>query len=106
MKKFHSEYAKLLEDRQWKEKRRKIILRDKFCQMCGKNGILQVHHIAYLKGFLPWDYPDDFLITLCDRCHKKETQDNILLHEKIKEMQLSGMWSAEIMQKMDINFKF
>lgn len=32
---------------------------------------LQVHHIYYQQGYLPWDYPDSALITLCQECHHK-----------------------------------
>lgn len=33
--------------------------------------MLQVHHLWYNTEWMPWDYPDDALITLCDLCHKK-----------------------------------
>jgi 5-methylcytosine-specific restriction endonuclease McrA len=104
MKKYRSEYSKLLDDKRWNEKRKRIILRDKVCQMCGCKTHLQVHHLVYLKRSYPWEYPDDFLVVLCGRCHRKESLDNVLLNDKIKEMQLAGMWSAEIMQKFNIVF--
>ncbi|MGX7688631.1 hypothetical protein ACWA1C_15810 [Flectobacillus roseus] len=31
---------------------------------------LHVHHKYYQMGKLPWDYPDEALITLCWRCHE------------------------------------
>lgn len=55
------------------EKRLEIMSRDKFtCKKCGdtKNQ-LHVHHKEYIDGNDPWDYPDDFLITLCEHCHKE-----------------------------------
>jgi len=39
--------------------------------------IMQVHHKRYIKGRLPWDYEDYYLVTLCDRCH-------FLYHQKHK----------------------
>jgi len=38
---------------------------------------LHVHHKYYQEETFPWDYPDEALITLCWRCHKK-------LHEEEK----------------------
>lgn len=46
---------------------------------------LHVHHKYYQKNKLPWDYPDNALVTLCWLCHKK-------LHakEKIKILDEQG----------------
>ncbi|MEH6538083.1 MAG: hypothetical protein V7719_16905 [Psychroserpens sp.] len=33
--------------------------------------VLQVHHKYYIVDNLPWDYPNDSLITLCNLCHQK-----------------------------------
>ncbi|WP_035694866.1 hypothetical protein [Flavobacterium soli] len=40
------------------------------------NVILHVHHKYYILNKLPWEYENNALITLCDLCHKKihETQ--------------------------------
>lgn len=70
-------YEDLLKCKEWREKREKILNRDNNkCVYCGEVHNLQVHHKYYSKypnGFrvYPWNYPDDALITLCDRCHKK-----------------------------------
>lgn len=70
-------YEDLLKCKEWREKRQKILNRDNNkCVYCGEVHNLQVHHKYYSKysnGFrvYPWNYPDDALITLCDRCHKK-----------------------------------
>jgi len=74
---WRDEYSKLLQDERWKEKRRKIISRDRCrCTWCGSDSNLQVHHKYYEKfpnnDFVdPWDYPDESLVTLCEKCHKK-----------------------------------
>jgi len=93
-----NEYQLFLETKEWKSKRASIINRDgNKCCRCNKGNIskfangftyqvigetpsnhlefsdkllcLQVHHTYYVKGNLPWDYPDESLVTLCNRCH-------------------------------------
>ena len=34
--------------------------------------LLEVHHKAYIYGYLPWEYPDSWLETLCELCHHKK----------------------------------
>ena len=78
-------YNALLLTSQWKRKRNIILIRDNNqCQYCGSHYNLQVHHKYYSKypngkKVVPWNYPDDALITLCDNCHKK-----VHKHKKIK----------------------
>jgi 5-methylcytosine-specific restriction endonuclease McrA len=38
--------------------------------------ILQVHHKYYVINNLPWEYPDDSLITLCSDCHQNLHNNN------------------------------
>jgi len=68
-----TEYQKLLRKKEWKEKRKEIFaLQGKFCVKCGTNKRLRVHHKYYLNGRLPWEYPNDAFMVLCEDCHKKE----------------------------------
>jgi len=71
------EYKSLLRDPRWKIKRLGILKRDNnTCQHCKKSKkYLHVHHIWYIDGRDPWDVPDEFLITLCKGCHKKEHEN-------------------------------
>jgi hypothetical protein len=71
-----SEYSEKLRDPRWQKKRLEILERDKFtCQYCGHDDLtLTVHHKTYNKKTEPWEYPDDMLITLCEGCHKDETE--------------------------------
>ena len=75
-----SDYYELLKDPRWQKRRLEIMQRDNFtCQMCG-NGLtsgvpLNVHHYVYHKGYLPWEYQDKDLITLCRDCHHKLHED-------------------------------
>ena len=39
--------------------------------MCQKGDkTLNVHHLFYVNGFDPWEYPNYMLGTLCSECHK------------------------------------
>lgn len=66
-------YAELLRDPRWQRKRLEILNRDEWaCQCClGEDVTLHVHHNKY-EGDFPWECPDQYLITLCENCHKAE----------------------------------
>jgi len=71
-------YAELLKDRRWQKRRLEIFARDAWecraprCPNRGRNEIsLAVHHLEYLPGVLPWDHPDNLLLTLCQPCHDR-----------------------------------
>jgi hypothetical protein len=32
---------------------------------------LQIHHGAYRRGAMPWEYPEGVLFCLCDSCHER-----------------------------------
>ncbi|ARV07201.1 hypothetical protein BTO04_11115 [Polaribacter sp. SA4-10] len=57
-----------------------------------KQIILQVHHKYYVINNLPWDYPDDSLITLCNECHQKlHNNTNIPMYsDNSKNVQLES----------------
>jgi len=72
------DYNKQLQNRKWGEKSIEIRKRDKSkCTKCFSKRNLQVHHTYYVgfKYLLPWEYPNDSLITLCEKCHHKEHFD-------------------------------
>lgn len=64
-------YRQHLADPRWKAKSYKIKERDDWtCRRDGEQSRpLQVHHLGYISGRLPWEYPDDHLVTLCNGCH-------------------------------------
>lgn len=70
-------YSDLLKEPEWQEKRQEILKRDNYkCCYCGSTDKLCVHHKYYLQypnheKVKPWNYPDDALITLCNKCHYK-----------------------------------
>lgn len=81
-----STYEDLLKCEEWKEKRDKILKRDRYrCRWCRSKKSLQVHHKYYSRypngqKVEPWNYPDDALITLCDKCHEKAHKKTIKLY--------------------------
>src|SRR5262249_32463891 len=81
-------YSERLKDTRWRLKRARILYRDNFtCRWCGIRDEaesvwpgnppkihLEVHHFEYASSFLPWDVPDDWLVTLCAYCHTTVTK--------------------------------
>ena len=74
-------YKEQLNDPRWKSQAKRIKQRDVICQICGEGNNLQVHHLYYDFEKKPWEYEDDYLITLCKECHKMETTANIMLSD-------------------------
>lgn len=80
-------YSQKLKDPRWHAKRLEILQRDNFtCRYCETEEHLQVHHIRY--GPEPWEIENEYLITLCDCCHKdveflKKTASLVLEHLQI-----------------------
>jgi hypothetical protein len=70
-------YGEMLRDPRWQRKRLEIMERDKFtCRECqSTTRTLNVHHINYVSGRAPWDYPDTNFRTLCDVCHEQLETD-------------------------------
>jgi 5-methylcytosine-specific restriction endonuclease McrA len=66
-------YGLKLKDPRWQKKRLHILERDHWtCQDClDTESTLEVHHTEYLPNTEPWDYPDELLVTLCEKCHEK-----------------------------------
>lgn len=84
-------YGQKLADPRWQIKREQIICRDNYrCVDCGGKTNLQVHHLGYIQNVQPWEYPHEFLITLCNECHSLEEKFKIKLQELIKELAISG----------------
>tara|TARA_R110000868_G_C10415439_1_gene722774 strand:+ start:140 stop:559 length:420 start_codon:yes stop_codon:yes gene_type:complete len=64
------EYSILLQDKRWVAKRQSILERDnRICTKCGSSKLLHVHHIHYIDGNKPWEVPNKYLTTLCNKCH-------------------------------------
>lgn len=73
---FPMTYPEKLRDPRWQKKRLEILNRDGWsCQICFDTAsTLHVHHRRYLPKCEPWDVPGSALVTLCEECHKSETE--------------------------------
>lgn len=69
---YAEEYAQLLRHPRWQRRRLEIMQsRGWACENCGDAETeLHVHHTDYRSGHKPWEYPDDLLKCLCERCHR------------------------------------
>jgi hypothetical protein len=69
-------YSDKLRDPRWQKKRLEILQRDDFaCQFCFETkNTLAVHHLYYWPHYEPWEYENDCYLTLCEDCHKHETE--------------------------------
>lgn len=67
-------YSEQLRHPSWQRKRLQMLEASGWaCRMCGdKESTLHVHHKKYVKGRMAWEYPDEDLPVLCERCHKEE----------------------------------
>lgn len=82
-------YSEKLKNPLWQKRRLDILTRDNWtcadCQSGLNDGkTLHVHHIKYVFGRDPWDYPDDNFETLCEDCHADR-------HKEVKPEPLIGI---------------
>lgn len=80
-------YSEKLRHPKWQKKRLEILQRDDFkCQSPGcfnEDKTLHVHHLDYEKDAEPWDYPNEWLITLCEDCHQQVTEQRPIQEKAI-----------------------
>lgn len=95
---YQSDYAKKLKDPRWQKKRLEILQRDNFgCMKCFSDSkTLHVHHRLYNKGVDPWDYENEYLVTLCEDCHQEETERMGFAMEKLTREFKRLFFSEEI----------
>ncbi len=86
-------YYEQLKHPKWQRKRLEIMQRAGFqCEDCGKDDVtLNVHHSYYEKGLAPWEYPDDSLHCLCEKCHKDAQNLQTLLNRQIGKLDSGGL---------------
>jgi 5-methylcytosine-specific restriction endonuclease McrA len=67
-------YADKLRDVRWQKRRLETFNKSGWlCDRCEcADSTLHVHHKEYIAGREPWDYPDELLETLCEKCHAAE----------------------------------
>jgi hypothetical protein len=74
----------------WQRKRLVIMKRAGFaCEQCDSTeATLNVHHSYYERGLDPWEYPNESLHCLCDKCHKESDEIRKRLNRQIGRLQL------------------
>lgn len=71
-------YASTLRSSEWRAYRERVFAElGRRCAKCSRTdnedgAVLQVHHIEYLPGRLPWDHPVELCEVLCRGCHARE----------------------------------
>lgn len=76
------QYLELLKDPRWQRKRlEKLQSANWRCENCfDGTKCLNVHHLEYKRGAMPWEYELRELQVLCEKCHKRthEMQEELL----------------------------
>lgn len=66
------EYSQLLTHPLWEAKRQEVFVKyGKQCSECASVKHVEVHHKTYSQGKLPWEYPLENFLVLCEKCHGK-----------------------------------
>lgn len=104
-------YSKKLKTPRWQKRRLEIFNRDDWiCKCCGASEKqLQVHHVDYIPGIDPWDYPGDMLLTLCVDCHTKEQQREKLETHLATTLKMKGFLLSDLLAlscQIDTNKEF
>lgn len=94
------QYLEKLRDPRWQKMRLKVFERDEWvCQICFDEGkTLNVHHRYYLSQKEPWEYPMEALVTLCEECHRDETQNRSEEEQLLLRALREKFFSSEINQ--------
>lgn len=94
-----STYSNKLKNPLWQRKRLEVFQFDDFtCRNCGDTETeLQVHHIDYLPGLQPWEYPLSMLMTLCSNCHAKEQGRNKVENYLITTLKMKGFMLGDLL---------
>jgi HNH endonuclease len=88
-------YSEQYRSPKWQKKRLEVLSAADFqCQDCGsKENTLNVHHVIYHKGREVWNYTNDELMVLCEKCH--ETRHRM---QSIMLMNMRNLTPADVLQ--------
>ena len=77
----------------WQRKRlQRLEASEWMCDHCSaQENTLHVHHKRYVKGRMAWEYENDELAVLCNKCHLDEHALDDLLKEMLSA---SSMWTT------------
>lgn len=95
-----SSYSKKLTNPLWQRRRLEVFSRDNFvCTHCGNSKLeLQVHHLDYIPGIEPWEYPLDMLTTLCADCHTAENDRKKHETYLLNSLKMKGFLADDILR--------
>jgi 5-methylcytosine-specific restriction endonuclease McrA len=67
-------YSEKLKDPRWQRRRLELFNSKNWqCEYCNEHRAqLHAHHVHYIKGMPPWDYPDELIVVLCSDCHAEK----------------------------------
>lgn len=93
-------YEKKLVSPLWQKRRLEIMQRDGWqCKFCGiKTEELHVHHVFYLPNRQPWEYEDEYLVTVCHACHSEEEK------MKAEDPTLIGLFSMTGLSRRELTY--
>ena len=93
-------YQTQLLSEEWKKKANEIKERDNYqCQAYNCSTLkshLEVHHLDYFNHHKPHEYTNDMLITLCQKCHKKEISRYKFEENLFTAMKMKGFLACDI----------
>ncbi|OBU59206.1 hypothetical protein [Stenotrophomonas maltophilia] len=89
-------YSELLRDPRWQKIRlKKLEAANWCCELCyDDETMLSVHHKRYVKGRMPWEYPEHELSVLCQPCHEAEHQEKEMRADLMAALHVDGPASA------------
>ncbi len=82
----YPQYLRYIKSNKWASIKKRVLARDhQKCVKCGTNKDLEVHHLTYEHLYKEENYLYE-LITLCKKCHEKETNKGKQVYSKYKEI--------------------
>lgn len=82
----YPKYERYIKSGKWRRIRERVMARDgQRCKFCNSTENLQVHHLTYEHLYREENYLYD-LVTLCKKCHQKETDKGKQAHLIYKEI--------------------
>jgi hypothetical protein len=85
-------YSSRLRDPRWQRRRLEVLEKALWrCSQCGEEKKeLQVHHLIYRKGNMPWEYADEDLAVLCVECHELATDAKAAIDQGMINLKFPG----------------
>lgn len=76
-------YYEKLQHPLWQKTRLRVLERANYtCEQCGDSETqVHVHHVFYIWGCEPWDYPDYAFKCLCKNCHAEVTAEKEMVKQ-------------------------